>query len=332
MRAKRMFLTVLAVMCLTATGLATGQALAADPYPTRPIQVIVPFPPGGVADLVGRPFATALEKELKQPVVIVNKTGAGGAVGMQALAVSKPDGYSLMVALSSISVMPEVDAMFGRPPVYKLDQFAPIALLSADPTVLIVSSKSPWKTVADFVADAKKRPNEIKYSSSGVYGTMHVAMEMFAHEAGIKLRHIPTGGGGPALTALLGGHVDALAGGPNVSIAQIKAGAVKVLAGWGDKRLPAPALADVPTFKELGYKDVEFYIWSGFFAPAATPEPILKALREATAKAVQSPEFKSAMEKMQTPIAYLDAPDFKKFWDNDANRLIKSVRNIGKVQ
>ena len=143
MRAKRFLLAVLAVFFLAVTGLATGQALAADAYPTRPIQVIVPFPPGGVADLVGRPFATALEKELKQPVVIVNKTGAGGAVGMQALAVSKPDGYSLMVALSSISVMPEVDAMFGRPPVYKLNDFAPIALLSADPTVLIVSSKSP---------------------------------------------------------------------------------------------------------------------------------------------------------------------------------------------
>jgi len=249
---------------------------------------------------------------------------------MQALAVSKPDGYTLMVALSSISVMPEVDAMFGRPPVYKLSDFAPIALLSADPTVLIVSSKSPWKTVADFVADAKKRPNEIKYSSSGVYGTMHVAMEMFAHSAGIKLRHIPTGGGGPALTALLGGHVDALSGGPNIAVAQMKAGAVRVLGGWGDKRLAA--LPDVPTLKELGYKDVEFYIWSGFFAPAATPEPIIKTLRAATAKAVQAPEFKAAMQKMETPIAYLDAPEFKKFWDKDADRLIKSVRNIGKVQ
>jgi tripartite-type tricarboxylate transporter receptor subunit TctC len=330
MRAKRRLFTVLAMMCLGLVSLTTDLALAADVYPTRPIQLIVPFPPGGVADLVARPFATALEKELKQPVAVVNKTGAGGAVGMQALAASKPDGYTVMVALSSISVMPEVDAMFGRPSVYKLNDFVPIALLSSDPTVLVVSSKAPWKNVADFVADAKKRPGEIKYSSSGVYGTMHVAMEMFAHAAGIKLRHIPTGGGGPALTALLGGHVDAIAGGPNVSIAQIKAGAVKVLAGWGDKRLAA--LPDVPTFKELGYKNVEFYIWSGFFAPAATPEPVIKVLRTAAAKAVQSSDFKAAMQKMDTPIAYLDAPEFKKFWDNDADRLIKSVRNIGKVQ
>ncbi len=327
-KSAKVLLMALAILCLGIVGPAAARA--AESYPTRPIQVIVPFPPGGVADLVGRPFTAALEKLLKQPVVIVNKTGAGGAVGMQALAASKPDGYTLMVALSSISVMPEVDAMFGRPPVYKLSDFAPIALLSADPTVLVVSAKSPWKTVADFVADAKKRPNEIKYASSGVYGTMHVAMEMFAHAAGIKLRHIPTGGGGPALNALLGGHVDAIAGGPNVSIPHIKAGTLRVLAGWGDKRIPS--LPDVPTFKELGYKDVEFYIWSGFFAPAATPAPIIKVLREATAKAVQAPEFKSAMQKMDTPIAYLDAPEFKKFWDKDAERLIKAVRDIGKVE
>jgi len=310
--------------------LVPGFAGAADVYPSRPIQVIVPFPPGGVADLVARPFTSVLEKELKQPVAVVNKTGAGGAVGMQSAAVSRPDGYTLMVALSSISVMPEVDALFGRPSTYKLKDFAPIALLSADPTILVVKKESPWKNVADFVADAKKRPNEIKYSSSGVYGTMHVAMEMFAHAAGIKLRHIPTGGGGPALTSLLGGHVEALAGGPNVSIPHIKAGTLRVLANWGDKRLSA--LPDVPTFKELGYKDVEFYIWSGFFAPAATPPEAIKILREATAKAVKVPDFKSAMEKMETPIYYLDAPDFQKFWDEDAARLIKAVRNIGKVQ
>ena len=330
MKSMRVLFAVIAVLCLGAIGPVAGTAAAAEAYPSRPIQVIVPFPPGGVADLVGRPFATALEKQLKQPVVIVNKTGAGGAVGMQAQAVAKPDGYTLMVALSSISVMPEVDALFGRPPVYKLSDFAPIALLSSDPTVLVVSSKAPWKNVADFVADAKKRPGEIKYASSGVYGTMHVAMEMFAHSAGIKLRHIPTGGGGPALNALLGGHVEAISGGPNVSIPQVKAGAVKILAGWGDRRLPA--LPDVPTLKELGYKDVEFYIWSGFFAPAATPEPVIRVLREATAKAVKMPEFISAMEKMETPIAYLDAPEFKKFWDTDAARLVKAVRNIGKVE
>ena len=313
-----------------AVGLHPAILKADEPYPSRPVQIIVPFPPGGVADLVARPFATVLEKQVKQPVVVVNKTGAGGAVGMQSAAVARPDGYSLMVALSSISVMPEVDALFGRPATYKLKDFAPIALLTADPTIFVVRKEAPWKTIADFIADAKKRPNEIKYASSGVYGTMHVAMEMFAHSAGIKLRHIPTAGGGPALTSLLGGHVDCIAGGPNVSLPHIKAGTLRVLAGWGDKRLTA--LPDAPTFMELGYKDVEFYIWSGFFAPAATPPAAIKVLREGTRVAVASPEFKSAMEKMDTPIQYLDAPEFQKFWDKDADRLIKAIRNIGKVQ
>ena len=190
-KSMKVLLTAIMILCIGIIGPVTS--LAADAYPTRPIQVIVPFPPGGVADLVGRPFTTALEKQLKQPVVIVNKTGAGGAVGMQALAASKPDGYTLMVALSSTLVMPEVDVMFGRPPVYKLVILPRSPSCPRHPTVLVVSGKSPWKTVADFVADAKKRPNEIKYASSGVYGTMHVAMEMFAHAAGIKLRHIPTG-------------------------------------------------------------------------------------------------------------------------------------------
>jgi tripartite-type tricarboxylate transporter receptor subunit TctC len=320
---------VMGVWCLGMIGLIPGLAISQEVYPSRPVQIIVPFPPGGVADLVARPLAASLERILKQPMVVVNKTGAGGAVGMQAAAVSKPDGYTVMVALSSISVMPEVDKLFGRPQTYKLEDFAPIALLTADPTILVIKKEAPWKNVADFVADAKRRPNEIKYASSGVYGTMHVAMEMFAHAAGIKLRHIPTAGGGPALTALLGGHVDSLSGGPNVSIPHIKAGTLRVLAGWGDKRLAA--LPDVPTLKELGY-DAEFYIWSGFFAPRATPPAAIKVLRKAVRQSVSGSEFKSAMEKMDTPISYLDADEFKKFWDKDARMLAKAIKNIGKVQ
>jgi tripartite-type tricarboxylate transporter receptor subunit TctC len=194
----------------------------------------------------------------------------------------------------------------------------------------VVRKDAPWNTVAELVADAKKRPNEIKFSSAGVYSTLHVAMAMFTHAAGIQLRHIPTQGGGPALTALLGGHVDAFAAGPSVVAAQLKAGTVKVLACWGAKRLAA--FPDIKTFIELGYPDVEFYIWAGLFVPKATSPAIVTTLREATKKAAASPEFKSAMEKLNTPIYYLDGPDFQKFWDKDAARLVKAVRGIGKVQ
>src|SRR5271157_215373 len=147
----RLFGMILLVTCFGVAGVAATHSSASDAYPSRPIQIIVPFPPGGVADLVARPLASSMEKNLKQPVVVVNKTGAGGAVGMQSAAVARPDGYTLMVALSSISVMPEVDALFGRPSTYKLKDFAPIALLSADPTVLVVRKETPWKTVAEFV-------------------------------------------------------------------------------------------------------------------------------------------------------------------------------------
>ena len=150
---------IMGVWCLGMIALIPGVAISQEVYPSRPVQIIVPFPPGGVADLVARPLAASLERILKQPMVVVNKTGAGGAVGMQAAAVSKPDGYTVMVALSSISVMPEVDKLFGRPQTYKLDDFAPIALLTADPTILVIKKEAPWKNVADFVADAKRRPN-----------------------------------------------------------------------------------------------------------------------------------------------------------------------------
>ena len=291
---------------------------------------MAPFPPGGVADLTARPVAAAMEKVLKNPVGVVNKTGAAGAVGMQFVATSKPDGYTLLLALSSISIIPEADKIFDRQPAFTVDQFAPIALISADPTILVVRAESPWKTAKEFIEDAKKRPGQISYSSSGIYGTLHMAMELLSHAAGIKLRHIPAAGAGPALTAILGGHVDALASGPAVVIPHIKSGKLRALAGWGDKRVAA--LPEVPTFKELGYPEAEFYIWAGLFAPKGTPEPVLAKLREATRAAVAEPEFKAAMDKLETPIVFKQGQEFQQFFDADARRLAAGVRKVGRVE
>jgi tripartite-type tricarboxylate transporter receptor subunit TctC len=259
----------------------------------------------------------------------VNKTGAAGAVGMSSVANSKPDGYTLLMALSSISIIPEADKLFDRKPAYTMDQLMPIALISADPTIFVVNASRPWKNVKEFVDDAKKRPGEISYSSSGVYGTLHMATEMLSHAAGINLKHVPYAGAGPALTAILGGHVDTLASGPSVVIPQIKAGKIRPLAGWGAKRVAA--LPEVPTFKELGY-DIEFYIWAGLFAPKGTPAPVMKTIRETVKQAVETAEFKAAMEKIQTPIAYLDAPEFQKFWDKDAKMLADAIKRVGKIE
>ena len=302
--------------------------LAAQEYPSRPVTMIVPFPPGGVADIVGRPLAAVMEKSLKQPVVVVNRTGAGGAVGMAAAAKSQPDGYTILMRLSSISIFPVSDRINGKAPAYEMSDFAPIALITADPTVLVVRADSPWKTLKEFVATAKAYPGQINYSSSGVYGTLHVAMEIFANSAGVKLFHVPYQGGGPAVTALLGGQVHALASGPAAAVGQIKGGKMRALASWSTKRLDL--LPEIPTFKELGY-DAEFYIWSGVFAPAATPADVQTKLRDAVRQAANSPEFRSAMDKVSTPVSYLDAPEFKKYWDTDAARLKVALEKIGKV-
>ena len=302
---------------------------AQDGYPGRPITLIVPFPPGGVADLTGRPTAYAMEKILKQRIIVENRSGAGGAIGMSVVANAKPDGYTLLMALSSISIIPESERLFDRKPPYEMNQLLPIALISADPTVLVVRADSPWNTVKDFVADAKRRPAKINYGSSGVYGTLHMAMEIFAHAADVKLWHIPYTGAGPAITGLLGGQIDALASGPSAVIGHVKGGKLKVLASWGEKRLDS--LPDIPTFKELGY-DAQFSIWSGLFAPAGTPATVTAALRAAARQAVQDPEFKNAMAKIETPISYLDAPEFQRFWDNDARMLSAAVRRIGRIE
>jgi len=309
---------------------AAAAAHAQDAYPSRPITMIVPFPPGGVADLTGRPIAAAMEKVLKQPIAPVNRAGAGGKVGYAAAANSKPDGYTMIIALSSVSIFPEVDNLFGLKPAYTLDQLVPIALISADPTILIVHPSLNVKTAKEFIGLARKNPNEIAFSSSGIYGTLHIAMEMVIHSARIKLRHVPFSGGGPAIAALLGGHVGALSSGPAAAVSHLRSGKLRALACWGDKRLAA--MPELPTFKELGYKDVEFYIWAGLLAPRGTPEAAIKALREAARKSVQDSDFKAVMTKLETPVNYLDAPEFQTFWDRDAKRLTQTVRRVGKVE
>ncbi|MGZ5094482.1 MAG: tripartite tricarboxylate transporter substrate binding protein [Burkholderiales bacterium] len=316
---------VISCLVLAAAGLAGAQ----DNYPSKPIQMVVPFPPGGVADITGRPTALVMSKLLKQPIIIVNKPGAGGAIGMATVANGRPDGYTLLMALSSVSIIPVAERLQGRQPSYELNQLAPVALISADPTVLVVRADGPYKTIKDFVAAAKAQPGKINYGSSGVYGTLHVAMEIFAQAAGIRLYHIPYQGGGPAVTALLGGQIEALASGPSAAIAQIKGGKMRALGVWGDKRLAS--LPEVPSMKELGY-DATFYIWSGLFAPSGTPAPIMQKLRSTVRSTVNDPEFKDAMSKIDTPIAYLDAPEFQPFLARDAKRLEAAVIRIGKVE
>ena len=315
---------------LGAAAAALATPAFAQDYPSRPVTIVNPFPPGGAVDVVGRPFAAALEPLIKQPVVVETKAGAAGAVGAQYAANARPDGYTLLAHLPSISGFASVDTLFGRTPKFTRADFIPIARLTEGPMVLVVNDQVPAKTLKDFVDDARARPGQIPYGSSGPYGTLHVAMEMFAASAGIKLLHVPFRGAGPALTALLSGTVQALASAPGTLKAQVEDGKMRVLANWGAERIAS--FPDLPTFKELGYRDVEFYIWAGLFAQSALPAPVMTRLREAMAQAVKAPEVIKTFEAAGSPVAYMDAPEFAKFMADDSARLIAAVKKIGKVE
>jgi len=293
--------------------------------------MVVPFPPGGQADFAARPMAKALETILGQPVVVENRAGgAGGSIGNAFVARAAPDGYTMLMALSSLAVLPEADRLFGRPPAYEVSQLYPLARVLADPTLFAVPATAPWKSIEEFVEDAKKRPGQIPYGSSGPYGTLHVAMEMFAIAAGIKLLHVPFRGAGPALTGLLSGTVQALASAPSVLKSQVDAGNLRVLANWGAKRIDS--FPKLPTFKELGYKDVEFYIWAGIFTPQGVPEPVLTKLRAAVRDAIKSPDTVRIFDAAGSPPAYQDAPEFAEFVKVDSARLITAVKKMGKLE
>lgn len=301
----------------------------AQPAGSQAVSLIVPLAPGGIADITARPLAIPLARELGQPVIVENRVGAGGAVGMGYAARQKPDGNTLLMALSSIVIIPEADKVVGRPVSYTMSQFTPIALVSADPTVLVVRAGSPWKTVADLIRDAKARPRSLSYSSSGIYGTTHVAQTMLWQSAGVEMLHVPYSGGGPSMTALLGGQVDVTAQAPGTVAAHVKAGTVRVLGTWGAERLKA--WPEVPTFREQGL-DVEFYIWSGLFAPAGLPPAKLAQLRLAARNAVQDPGFVSAMATMNTPIRFLEGAELVSFLEQDQKRLAGVIKAMGKLE
>lgn len=300
----------------------------AQEYPTRPITIVSPFPPGGISDLTARQLAPVMERILKQPVTVVNRPGAAGATGAHYVANAAPDGYTLLLHLVSISTQPEVDKLFGRPPIYTLDQFVGIARLNADPPMLVVHPSIPAKNLKEFVALAKKRPGEMVFSSSGPYGASHIPFEMFLEAAGLKMRHLPTTGGAPAMTAVLGGHAVAWASPPAIAAPHLQSGKIRAHAQWGAKRLAD--FPDVPTFREQGY-DIEYYLWAGLFAPRGISPAVFSTLRKTVREAVNDPAFIKGMEKIRTPIAYQDADEFKAWWAQDAEKVAAVVRRIGKI-
>src|SRR5215510_6900275 len=275
------FILSLMLVCLV------GAAQAEETFPVRPVTMLMGYPPGGSVDTTARAIAPVLERILGQPMVIQNRPGAAALIGTLAVANAPPDGYTVTVATTQLALLPAVDRVFGRPPSFTRDQFAPIALVSAEPSVLFVNASQPWKTFQEMIDDAKKRPGQIVYASGGLYGTTHLAIEIVLKATGTKMRHLPTAGGGPALTAVLGNHAALLAAHPSVGGPQARAGTLRPIGTMGAKRVAS--FPDLPTLKELGY-DAQYYQWNGVFTQTKVPEPVVTILRQAVAKAVKDPE------------------------------------------
>jgi tripartite-type tricarboxylate transporter receptor subunit TctC len=308
---------------------APGLSMAQEDYPSRPVTMLVPFPPGGVADTVGRPVAEAMGRALKQSMIVENKGGAGGGIGMAQVAKAKADGYNVLMALSSIVVLPEADKVLKRAPMFTLDQLKPVARFTADPTVLVVRAESPWKTLAEFLAYAKSKPGAVTFGSSGNYGTMHVPMEQLKAATNTFMLHVPYTGAGPAIMAVLAGQVDAVSTGPSSVVQQIKAGKLRALAHWGEGRLSA--MPEVPSLKELGLP-ITYSQWSGMFVPMGTPEIVVVKLRAAAKAAVEDARAKQALAAAGSSFQYQDAPEFERFVYQDAKTMAAVVQRIGKVE
>jgi tripartite-type tricarboxylate transporter receptor subunit TctC len=306
-----------------------GCASAEETWPAHTISMIVPFPPGGQADFAARPVAEALRKSLGVAVSVDNRGGAGGSIGNTFVARANPDGYKVLMTLSSFAVLPEAQKLFGLEPNYTVDQLAPVARVLADPAVLCVHKSTPYQTAQDFIADAKARPDAIAYASSGNYGTTHLAMEMLCHAASLKLVHVPYRGVGPAMNDVVSGQIKVAAAAPASAKPQSDAGNIRVLGIFGAERIAS--YPGIPTFIELGFAGVECYIWAGLFAPSQTPNPIMTRLRGAMREAMIDPVVTDAFATVGSPPAYLDAPEFAAFIASDGVRLINAVHAIGKL-
>lgn len=302
---------------------------ADDPFPTRPVTIVNPNAPGGFVDIVARGLAASMQRQLRQPVLVVNRPGANAAIGTLAVTNAAPDGYTLLLQSPALAAVPAIDEIFQRAPTYQLSHLVPIAQITADPAMLLVNPSLPVRSVKEFVALAKVRPADFLVSSSGTYGTTHLPIAILEQAAGIKLRHVPYTGGAPAIAAVVGGHATSVASAPSVAMPHVKSGRVRAIANWGTARLAA--FPDVPTFKESGI-DIEFTLWTALFAPAKTPPSTLKILQDAVRAAAQDEEFRNAMTRSLSTVAYVDGAAYAAAWQREVKRIQSSVRFIGRTE
>ena len=311
--------------------LACGAAAVganAQGFPNKAVTIVVPNPPGGMNQIHAMPLSAVIERLTKQPAPVVNRSGGTAAVGTAFVANQPADGHTLLITTPNIYLVIEKDKLYGIKSPYSLAQIQPVALMSADPLIMVVHPSVPAKNGKEFAAIVKKASGASTFSSSGPYGITHVPFEMFIEATGIKMRHIPTTGGGPAITQALGGHSDATASGPAAVHPHVVAGKLKPIGNTGAKR--HPSFPNTLTFKEQGI-DLEAYLWVGVFTTAGIPDATLTQLRDLVRKAAADPLFKDALDKVQVVPDYRDTADFQKFFDADYKRMARAVQKIGKI-
>ncbi len=329
---KRMVVLKALILVLTVLGLfpfAVPYSLAAGDYPMRPISLIIPRPPGGSSDVLGRAFATVAKEYLEQPIVALNKTGASGMVGGQAGAQAAPDGYTLTLVSTSVRCAVAWEKANGRPTAFTEDDFIGIVTLNVSPSMIIVPYDSPWKKLQDLIADAKGKPNHYAYCSGGQFSSSHLPLEIFSRALGLKFRHVPTTGGGPCISAVVGKHVEFASQYPSSTIPLIMGKKLRALAIQSDKRLAS--LPDVPTVKELGVP-AEFYQNNAIAVPKNTPMPVIQKLRGVARKVVEDKAYTSVVEKLGDEVYFLIGEDMVKQWKSEAEAINMTMEAMVKEQ
>jgi len=307
-----------------ALALCTAPALRAAEFPNKTIQIINPFPPGAVTDIVARIVAPKMSAALGQQVVIVNKPGGGGAVGIQAAKDSAPDGYTILVTPPPIALIPIVNKNSS----FTLKDFAPLTLATSSPNTTVVKSDAPWKTLEEFIADAKKSPGQVTYGSAGPGTTPHFIGELVKLKTGIDMTHVPLGSESAAATAVLGGHVNVAFLTLGTTRGHLEAGTMRALAVASNRRLKD--FPNVPTMVEKGHPELILKIWVGFFAPAKTPAPVVKRLAAVISDSLKDAETAASIEKAQALIENLGPAEFAKFLA-DEERKWSEVARVAKI-
>lgn len=310
------------VLSAIALAFCSGAAMAGWPQDNRPVKILVPWPTGGATDQIGRMLAQPLSQALGVPVVVENKAGAGGVLGTQLFVKEKPDGHTLLLATSSTNAAaPHLYAKLGFDPI---SDFTPVVSLCEIPNVMVVPTKSPWATLKELVAAAKKDPGKYTYGSAGIGGSQHLAGAQFKTASGADIRHVPYKGSGPAAQDLIAGHIDMMI--DTGSLGSIRGGLLRPLAVASEKRLAA--LPDVPTFKEAGTPMLAS-AWYGLMLPANAPAEAVTRLNTEVNKILRSPDISAKLAAMGAIVMGGQAQDFARFSASEIKRYESIVRDSG---